>query len=262
MLEIKNINAGYDKKVVLSDVNMDIEKGEFIGLIGPNGSGKTTLLRVISKVLTPYGGQILLDGEDVVKISRNVLARTMAFLTQEISLNLPFTVRQMTLMGRFPYLSQSGKESDEDIAIAEDAMELADVLHLSERFITEVSGGERQRALIAMCLAQQPGILLLDEPTNHLDVGHQLAVLDLIRKLNRQTNMTVVSVFHDLNIASEYCDKIMVLDEGKVETFGTPEDVLTSEMIQKVYRAKVLTETNPISQKPHIVIAADMNHSE
>ena len=237
---------------------MDVEAGDFVGLIGPNGSGKTTLLRVISKVLKPFEGHVLLNGADIVTVSRSVLARSMAFLTQEISLNLPFTVRQMTLMGRFPYLSQYGKESDEDIAIAEDAMKMADVLHLADQYITEVSGGERQRALIAMCLAQQPDILLLDEPTNHLDIGHQLAVLDLIRKLNRQTNMTVVAVFHDLNIASEYCDKIMVLDKGQVAEFGTPKEVLTSEMILKVYRAKVVTEVNPVSQKPHIVIAADM----
>ena len=258
MLSIHKISAGYGDKVVLSDVNMDVEAGDFVGLIGPNGSGKTTLLRVISKVLKPFKGHVLLNEEDIVTVSRSVLARSMAFLTQEISLNLPFTVRQMTLMGRFPYLSQYGKESDEDIAIAEDAMKLADVLPLADRFITEVSGGERQRALIAMCLAQQPDILLLDEPTNHLDIGHQLAVLDLIRKLNRQTNMTVVAVFHDLNIASEYCDKIMVLDEGQVAEFGTPKEVLTSEMILKVYRAKVVTEVNPVSHKPHIVIAADM----
>ena len=258
MLSIQKICAGYGDKIVLNDVNMDIEAGDFVGLIGPNGSGKTTLLRVISKVLKPFKGRVLLNEEDIETVSRSVLARSMAFLTQEISLNLPFTVRQMTLMGRFPYLSQYGKESDEDIAIAEDAMKLADVLHLADRFITEVSGGERQRALIAMCLAQQPDILLLDEPTNHLDIGHQLAVLDLIRKLNRQTNMTVVAVFHDLNIASEYCDKIMVLDKGQVVEFGTPKEVLTSEMILKVYRAKVVTEVNPVSQKPHIVIAADM----
>ena len=258
MLSINKICAGYGDKVVLNDVNMDVEAGDFVGLIGPNGSGKTTLLRVISKVLKPLEGHVLLNDEDIVTVSRSVLARSMAFLTQEISLNLPFTVRQMTLMGRFPYLSQYGKESDEDIAIAEDAMKLADVLHLADQYITEVSGGERQRSLIAMCLAQQPDILLLDEPTNHLDIGHQLAVLDLIRKLNRQANMTVVAVFHDLNIASEYCDKIMVLDKGQVAEFGTPKEVLTSEMILKVYRAKVVTEVNPVSQKPHIVIVADM----
>lgn len=256
MLSIKNISAGYDRKTVLSDVSMDVRKGEFIGLIGPNGSGKTTLLRVISRVLKPYNGHVLLDGEDVATIPRNTLARTMAFLTQDISLNLPFTVRQMTLMGRFPYLSQSGKESDEDIAIAENVMELADVSHLSERFITEISGGERQRALIAMCLAQEPEILLLDEPTNHLDVGHQLSVLDLIRKLNQQTDMTVISVFHNLNLASEYCHRLMVLDNGQVESQGTPADVLTSDMVNKVYGAKVLIEKNPVSQKPHIILTA------
>lgn len=256
MLSIKNISAGYDRKTVLSEVNMDIRKGEFIGLIGPNGSGKTTLLRVISRVLKPYNGHVLLDGEDVAMVSRNILARTMAFLTQDISLNLPFTVRQMTLMGRFPYLSQYGKESDEDIAIAENAMALADVSHLSERFITEISGGERQRALIAMCLAQEPKILLLDEPTNHLDVGHQLSVLDLIRKLNQQTDMTVISVFHNLNLASEYCHRLMVLDNGQVESLGTPADVLTSDMVNKVYGAKVLIEKNPVSQKPHVILAA------
>mgnify|MGYP000259231749 CR=1 FL=1 len=127
---------------------------------------------------------------------------------------------------------------------------------------TQLSGGMRRRVLLAKALVIQPDLLLLDEPTNHLDIGHQLAVLDLIRKLNRDKNMTVVSVFHDLNIASEYCDKIMVLDQGQVATFGSPADVLTSEMILKVYQAEVLTEVNPVSQKPHIVIAADMNHAQ
>lgn len=260
MLSIKNISAGYDKTVVLSDINIDIDKGDFIGLIGPNGSGKTTLLRIITRVLTPFKGHVFLDGEDIAKASRNILAKKMAFLTQEISLNLPFTVREMTLMGRFPYLSQYGKESDEDIAIAEDAMALADVSHLSDRFITEISGGERQRALIAMCLAQQPEVLLLDEPTSHLDVGHQLSVLDLIRKLNHQSNMTVISVFHDLNLAAEYCHRLMVLDKGQVESLGPPQDVLTSDMIHKVYGAKVLIEKNPVSQKPHVILAAGMNN--
>jgi cobalamin transport system ATP-binding protein len=260
MISIQNINAGYTKSLVLKDISMDVADGEFIGLIGPNGSGKTTLLRVLSKVLPLKNGQILLRGENIQKISRNNLAKTMACLSQEISLNLPFSVREMTLMGRFPYLSKLGHETSRDIEIAEKAMKLADVSHLSDRLITEISGGERQRALIAMCLSQEPEVLLLDEPTNHLDVGHQLSVLDLIRRLNRETNMTVVSVFHDLNLAAEYCNKIMVLDDGEVVMFGTPKEVLTSEMILKVYGAKVLTELNPVSQNPHIVIAADMNH--
>jgi iron complex transport system ATP-binding protein len=217
-------------------------------------------LRVLSNVLAPVSGEILLEGEDVRKISRRKLARVIACLPQDISLNLSFTVRQLTLMGRSPHLSKIRRETSKDFEIADRAMALADVSHLSERLITEISGGEKQRALIAMCLAQEPQVLLLDEPTSHLDVGHQLSVLDLIRKLNHQSNMTVIAVFHDLNLAAEYCHRLMVLDKGKIESLGPPKDVLTSDMIHKVYGAKVLTEKNPVSQKPHVIIAAGMNH--
>lgn len=138
-------------------------------------------------------------------------------------------------------------------------MELADISDLSDRPITEISGGERQRAFIAMCLAQEPNVLLLDEPTSHLDIGHQLSILNLIRKLNRQTCMTVVAVFHDLNLAAEYCQRLLVLDHGRVVGLGMPRDVLTRETILKVYGAAVLVEQNPLSGKPHIVLTAGMN---
>lgn len=259
MLSIENINAGYDSELVLRNVTMKVDAGKFIGLIGPNGSGKTTLLRVISGVLAPESGQILLAGTMLQKIGRRKLARIMACLSQDLSLDLSFTVRQITLMGRTPHLPKIGTETRKDFEIAERAMDLADISHLADRLITEISGGERQRAFIAMCLAQEPKLLLLDEPTSHLDIAHQLSTLDLIRKLNRQANMTVISVFHDLNLAAEYCDKLLVLDQGAVEAFGTPQEVLTSDMILKVYGAKVLTEQNPVSHKPHIVLTAGMN---
>jgi len=166
------------------------------------------------------------------------------------------------LMGRAPHLPRIGTETAKDFEITAHAMEIADICHLADRLITEISGGERQRALIAMCLAQEPNLLLLDEPTNHLDIAHQLSVLDLIRKLNRQTGMTVIAVFHDLNLAAEYCDKLVVLNHGRVEVSGSPDEVLTSDMILKVYDAKVLTEQNPVSNKPHIMLTAEMNHSE
>lgn len=261
MLSIENISAGYDGKLVLHNVSMKARTGRFIGLIGPNGSGKTTLLRVISGVLVPNVGQVLLQGTRLEKIGRRNLAKTMACLTQDPSLVLSFTVREIILMGRSPHLPKIGRETTRDFEIAKNAMELADVSHLAERLITEISGGERQRALIAMCLAQEPKILLLDEPTNHLDIAHQLSALDLIRKLNLQTGMTIVAVFHDLNLAAEYCDKLLVLKRGRVEAFGSPEDVLTADMILKVYGAKVQTLQNPVSNKPHIVLTADMNHS-
>ena len=260
MLKIENITAGYDANDVLKDVNMTAKEGDFVGLIGPNGSGKTTLLRVISGVLRPTSGQVLLQGKNTAKIPRAKLAKTMACLSQGLSLDLSFTVHQIISMGRSPHLSKFARETKKDFQIVAHAMELADVAHLADRLITEISGGERQRALIAMCLAQEPKILLLDEPTNHLDIAHQLSTLDLIRKLNLQTEMTVIAVFHDLNLAAEYCDKILVLSNGKVEDFGPPQNVLTTEMILKVYNAKVTTEKNPVSGKPHIILTANMNH--
>ena len=262
MISVKNISAGYGGKFALKEVSIDINSGDFVGLIGPNGSGKTTFLRVLSNVLIPKAGQILLQGDNLQKISKRKLAKTIAYLPQDISLNLSFTVREIALMGRSPHLSRLGRETNKDFEITDRAMRLADVSHLSDRLITELSGGEKQRALIAMCLAQEPKVLLLDEPTSHLDVGHKLSFLDLIRKLNYQSNMTVIAVFHDLNLAAEYCHKLMLLDQGQVESLGLPKNVLTSDMIQKVYGAKVLTENNPISQKPHIILAAGMNYSE
>lgn len=261
MLSIENISAGYDGELVLRNVSMKAQAGRFIGLIGPNGSGKTTLLRVISGVLVPKAGQIFLNGTRLEKISRRNLAQTLACLSQDISLDLSFTVYEIILMGRSPHLPKMSKETTKDFEIAKRAMKLADVSHLADRLITEISGGERQRALIAMCLAQEPKVLLLDEPTSHLDIAHQLSALDLIRKLNRQAGMTVIAVFHDLNLAAEYCDKLLVLDRGGVEAFGSPEDVLTTDMILKVYGAKVQILQNPASNKPHIVLTADMNHS-
>ena len=160
-------------------------------------------------------------------------------------------------MGRSPHLPRFGRETERDLAIVERAMDLANVSHIADRPITEISGGERQRAFIAMCLAQEPQVLLLDEPTSHLDIGHQLSILNLIRNLNRQTRMTVVAVFHDLNLAAEYCDRLVLLDRGRVVAAGTPADVLTTEMILNVYGVKVLIERNPVSDGPHIVLAAN-----
>jgi len=262
MISIKNITAGYGGELVLCDVSMQVEAGEFIGIIGPNGSGKTTMLRTISGVLAVKSGEVMFDGDSLSKINRQKLAQAMACLSQEMSLDLSFTVREIVLMGRFPHVRKFGGETQKDFDIADKAMEFADVGHLAERLITELSGGEKQRALIAMCLAQEPKVLLLDEPTNHLDISHQLLTLDLIKNLNHQKGMTVISVFHDLNLASEYCDKLLVLDGGKVAAFGEVEKVITSDMILKVYGAKVRTEQNPVSNKPHVILSAQANRQQ
>jgi iron complex transport system ATP-binding protein len=259
MLSIEKVVAGYGTKPVLHGVSVDVVDGEFLGLIGPNGSGKTTLLRAISGVVVPREGRVLLRGVDLQDISRRRLAQTMALLPQDLALDFSFTVREVTLMGRSPHLPRFGYETRRDLEIVERAMELTDVAHLADRIITETSGGERQRVFIAMCLAQEPELLVLDEPTNHLDIAHQLYCLDLIRKLNRQTGMTVISVFHDLNLAAEYCDRLVVLDHGRVEALGPPEEVLTAEMILRVFGVRVSVQRNGISDKPHIAVSAEIN---
>ncbi len=260
MLSIRNVTAAYGRKVVLDGVSVEVGDGDLLGLIGPNGSGKTTLLRVLSGVLPPREGRVLLRGTDLREVGRHRLARTMAFLPQNLTLDFSFTVREVTLMGRSPHLPRMGRETRRDLEIAEQAMERTGVAHLADRIITELSGGERQRVFIAMCLAQEPELLVLDEPTNHLDVSHQLSALDLIRKLNRRNGVTVISVFHDLNLAAEYCERLVVLDRGRVEALGPPEEVLTADMILRVYGVRVLLERNRLSDKPHVVISAGMNH--
>ena len=262
MLSLKNVSAGYGRKLVVRGITMHVPEGEFVGLIGPNGSGKTTLLRVISGVLAPSEGEVLLRDAPLKTIGKRRLAQMMACLPQELAADLAFTVREIVLMGRAPHLSKLGRETRKDFEVAENALALADVADIADRFMTELSGGERQRAFIAMCLAQEPQILLLDEPTSHLDVGHQLSLLDLVKRLNRRSGMTVVAVFHDLNLASEYCDRLLLLHQGRAEALGSPQEVLTAEIIRRVYQAKVLTEPNLVSGKPHIVISAGADPSE
>ncbi len=260
MLSVRNVSAGYSSKSVLHAVSLEVARGQFVGLIGPNGCGKTTLLRVASGILRPTSGEVLVAGESIRRIARRTLAKTMACLHQDLSLDLPFTVREVATMGRWPHLSRLGWERGEDHQAVEHAMALADVSHLGDRPITEISGGERQRAFIAMCLAQQPQVLLLDEPTAHLDIAHQLSLLDLIRGLNREAGMTVLAVFHDLNLASEYCERLVMLAHGAVDAEGAPDAVLTAERIAKVYGASVLVERNPVSLRPRIAVAAGMNY--
>src|SRR5208283_2080078 len=194
--------------------------------------------------------------EDVELIDKRSLARTMAYLPQDLVIELDFTVRELALMGRSPHLSRFVRESDDDCRVAEEAMRLADVLHLADRPVTALSGGERQRTLIAMCLAQEPKILLLDEPTNHLDLAHQLSILDLIARLNRDQGLAVVAVFHDLNLAAEYCGRLLLLDSGRMAAQGTPVEVITEEAIRRVYGVQVAVQANGRSQRPHVVLTA------
>jgi len=256
MLTVENLHAGYGDTLALQDVSLTVAPGEFLGVLGPNGCGKTTLLRALRGTLKPWQGHVRLGDQDVQNVDKRSLAQMMAYLPQDLVIELDFTVRELALMGRSPHLSRFVRESDEDRRVANEAMQLADVLHLAERPVTALSGGERQRTLIAMCLAQQPKILLLDEPTNHLDLAHQLSILDLIARLNRDHGLAVVAVFHELNLAAEYCGRLVLLESGRAAAMGTPSEVITEEAIRRVYGVQVTVQRNGISQRPHVVLTA------
>lgn len=239
MLDVKDIETFYGDRKVLERICLSAEKG-FIGIIGPNGSGKTTLLRSISRVLKPKGGVILLDGRDVYKLKAKDVAKNMAVVPQDSHIRFDFTVSEAVLMGRNPHLGRFEIEGTRDMEIAERAMRLTNTWHLACRSITQISGGERQRVVIARALTQEPRILLLDEPTSNLDINYQTEILDCIRELSKE--LTVIAVFHDLNLAARYCDRLILMDKGRVTAHGKPEEVLTQERIESAYGIKVIVK--------------------
>lgn len=257
MLEIINLTCGYDTKVILQDINFKVKSGEFIGIIGPNGSGKTTLLRSITKVLRPRKGKIILGGENIGQLGFRELAKKVAVVSQNLEASY-MTVEEFVLLGRTPWYKKfQFLETKQDEEVARKYMILTDTLRLKNELIGEISGGERQLALIARALAQEPKLLLLDEPTAHLDIAHQVGILDLVRRLNREFGLTVIVVLHDLNLAGEYCDRLLLLNQGRIHKLGRPEEVLTYQIIEEVYKTVVVVERNPISSKPYILVVSE-----
>ncbi len=257
MINITGLTCGYGTKTVLHDIDLSIKKGQFFGIIGPNGSGKTTVLRAITRLVRPVRGNILLDGTDVEGLHFNDVARKIAVVSQNMPL-LAMTVREFVLLGRVPYYKKlQFFEKGSDMAIAEKVMEMTGVLHLQENLMSEMSAGEVQLAFIARGLAQQPSVLLLDEPTSHLDITHQAGILDLVKRLNRQEGLTVVIILHDLNLASEYCDSLALIDKGRIKKAGTPEEVLDYRTIEEVYKTVVVVRQNPLSMKPFVMIVSE-----
>ncbi|MBU4376308.1 MAG: ABC transporter ATP-binding protein [Candidatus Omnitrophica bacterium] len=254
LLRVDDLSGGYGKENIVRDISFVVNKGDFLGIIGPNGSGKSTLLRFLSRVLVPRKGRIELSGKDIHKMALKEFSRKTAFVPQDILINFSFTVWEIALMGRIPHLGRLELETRNDFTIAEKALSLTDALYLKEKYIDNLSAGERQRVIIAKALAQEPILLLLDEPTSHLDIGYQIQILDLLKKLNREKGLSIIMVLHDLNLASEYCDRIILLNEGSIFKEGSPHEVLTYENIESVYKTVVLVNKNPLSSKPFITI--------
>ncbi len=249
-------NAGW----ILDDLSFQIDEGEALGIVGPNGSGKTSLLKVLARLMTPQQGRIDLFGQDLAALTQHDIARIVGVVPQDTQQLFPFTVAETVLMGRFPHRPRNrwtsgfGWESRDDVAIAEQAMLTMNVLHLARRAVTDLSGGERQRVMIARALTQTPRVLLLDEPTAFLDLQHQVEIGSVLRRLTDERGFTIVLVSHDLNLVSQYCDRLMLMDGGRIAKLGRPEDVINPDILERVYRCNVLVDQHPLSGLPRVTL--------
>jgi iron complex transport system ATP-binding protein len=253
LLEIMGVTCGYGASLVLKDATLKIENGDLAGIVGPNGSGKSTLLRTMSRVLKPIHGQVLLNKEDIYCLAPSQVAQKIAVLTQGAGLEFPYTVIDLVMLGRIPHIKRFAREGPKDRAAVDRAMELTDINHLAQRQVNELSGGEKQRVLLARALAQEPSILLLDEPTSYLDLKYQLEIMDLLTRLRHDSGLTIISVLHDINLASRYCDYLLVVKESIIHAVGTPEEVITAPMIKEVYGCEVGVGYSDIGNRPYIM---------
>lgn len=254
ILETVDLTCAYGEKKVLRRINFSVDNNEFLGIIGPNASGKTTLLRTIDRVMNPEKGTVFLDGEDMNVMEKGEIAKKMGVVPQEFSTNYSLTSLEIVMMGRTPHLGPLEMEDEEDMKVVKDAMQRTDTWKLAHRPFSELSGGEKQRVIIAKALAQEPSLLLLDEPINHLDINNQLEVLDLVRSLTHREGKSIIATFHDLNIAARYCDSLILLHDKEIYAQGTPDEVLTEENIKEIYGAdasvRKLPETNSVIVTP------------
>lgn len=255
MLQVDNLTGGYGKEPIVKNISFHVNKGEILGILGPNGSGKSTLLKIISGILPKQAGRIRIDGEDAKIYSQKQFAKKVAVLPQLHAHAFSHTVKDTVALGRYPH--QTGlfsSWSDEDERAVTEALAYTGITRYKDTAIELLSGGEQQRVFVAQALAQEAPILLLDEPTNHLDIAHQQQLLDTIRKHAVEKGVTVISVFHDVNLASLYCDRLLLMEKGEIARVGEPQDVIREKMIGKVYNARVKTQPHPELPKPQMTL--------
>jgi iron complex transport system ATP-binding protein len=262
LLELRAVDFAYPSAqrrrggpFTLGPLGFTIARGETLGVIGPNSAGKTTLVRLLTKVLEPTSGDVLLDGQPLGRITRWELARHVAVVPQDVPPGLPFSVEQVVLMGRYPHAPGRFFETAEDLAVGRAAMALTGISELAEAPVASLSGGERQRVLLARALAQEPRLLVLDEPTAHLDLRYQVECVDLLRRINQERDVTIVLVSHDLTLAAEVADRLLLLSQGRLARLGTPTEVLEESLLARVYGCPVLVEPSATSGRPVVQIA-------
>ncbi|MDR3102498.1 MAG: ABC transporter ATP-binding protein [Methanocalculaceae archaeon] len=251
VISAEHLSVSYGDHKVLADISLGVEEGQFIGILGPNGCGKTTFLQTLSRVFAPDAGGVMVEGQDISAYDTKELAKILGCMRQETDAAFPFTVREIVLMGRYPHIRRLAPLAEADLVIANEAMKTTNTLHLADRLITEISGGEQQRVLIARLLAQQPKILLLDEPTSHLDISHQIEILNMLRDLTPK--ITVISVFHDFNLASYFCDRLVLMSGGGIIATGAPAKVLTAERLLESFHVRMLVNMHPLTGKPYLI---------
>jgi iron complex transport system ATP-binding protein len=254
LMKVDQIGYRYNHQWVIKEISFELRPGELVGLIGPNGSGKTTLLKCLSRIFSPQEGEVSWEGRPLSGFSQNQIARNIALVSQETSLVFSPTVIESVLMGRSPFLRRFRLEGPLDLQQAEAAMERTQVSHLRQRLLSELSSGERQRVYLSRALCQQPKLLLLDEPTAFLDIQHQVNILDLVLRLNLEKKLTILVASHDINLTAQYCQRLIMIREGRIEKIGTPNEVIEEGIIEKVFGTRVAVDENPFTRTPRITL--------
>ena len=253
-VEVKQLAAAYGRMPVLNDLTFDIPEEEFFIIIGPNGSGKTTLMKMIAGVETPAKGRIHIMGRSIKRYHRKDLARHIAYVPQTVSIDFPFSVIDIVLMGRSPYQGMLGLENKEDLEKAQQALSFTGLADLGNRRLDQLSGGECQRVFIARAICQEPKVMLLDEPTASLDLSHQVRIMDLMEKLKNDMQITVVMVSHDLNLAAMYGTRLLLLDQGRIVKMGTPKEVMTYQTLEASYGCTLLVDESSLGAFPRVTL--------
>ena len=261
LLNVDGVECRYGSVKVLEEVSLSVKEGDFVGILGPNGSGKTTLLKSISRALKPRRGTILLNEADIYSLKSAEVAKQLAVVPQDSHVGFSFAALDIVLMGRNPHMTRFQMESSKDLAIAKRAMMLNNTWQFAKRPINELSGGEKQRVIIARALAQEPKILLLDEPLTHLDIINQLEIMDLVKELCVKENIIVLVVFHDLNLAARYCTSAIMLKKGKIFSAGALTDVLTSANIKGVFNVDAIVQKHLVTNSVFVIPLSPKKHS-
>ncbi|GKZ03034.1 ABC transporter ATP-binding protein [Paraclostridium bifermentans] len=252
MISCKNLKVGYEEKVIIENLSLSINKGEVVSIIGPNGCGKSTLLKTLSRIIKPMSGGIYIQNESIKNLKSKHISQKVCLLSQHNDAPGDLTVEELVYFGRIPHKKWYESKTKSDEEIVNWAIENTGLKRYKNTPINSLSGGERQRAYIAQALCQKPNILLLDEPTTYLDISYQLEVMELVREINEKFNITIVMVLHELNQASKYSDRLVIMKDGEIVSDGCPKEVINKETIKQVYKIECDIDNDPISNKPRI----------